>query len=617
MMHSQRFLMLLSFLPLGLCANDNYDSGSRFASDIKAQGTTAISGMQPGAILPGYTPNPPERQLYGGITAPGNNMDDAGNRALQESEVGQAITASILNNPKEPISVGAPFISAGFDQQRDAEGITGGDFDGCTPSQMRRTIISRHTCDRDVNVMRTCTRSAYVTTEEASENYRTEWQLDPRAVSAKRIDNYWIQYDFHVPNNGTIGVAVGKWEFLFPADPKYHGDRLDYSLNVFGQTVRTKVNYSGALITPVQNLNAGQVISLLVRYNTDGHHNQGREGLISHIANGRIIARFTVAVDMVRTIRKPVINWSEPCALSQEHGTRLVGSICSEAGGYRDVVLDGVVYHIFSDCWQYTNTYRTQNASEGSCGSFSDNPACTLATKTCSFFDEGLCLHENVIYSCETIISSEGMICGGQFFCSDGSCAQTEAGNSDSFQKALSQLAAVAAAGEDVAELNSLDVKAFSGQKQSCRKATAGFNDCCKSSGWGSDAGLAHCSSAEKALGQARERKLTVEVGEYCDKRVLGVCLQKKRGFCQFDSKLAQIIQQQGRHWQLGIGFGGAKNPDCRGITVDELQRIKFDALDFKNFYQDLDSGSDIPADNQLIEKAREEIQRRLSEARR
>nr|MDQ6121391.1 conjugal transfer protein TraN [Klebsiella pneumoniae subsp. pneumoniae] len=48
----------------------------------------------------------------------------------------------------------------------------------------------------------------------------------------------------------------------------------------------------------------------------------------------------------------------------------------------------------------------------------------------------------------------------------------------------------------------------------------------------------------------------------------------RKRSYCQFDSKLAQIVQQQGRNGQLHIGFGGASSPDCRGITVAELQGL-------------------------------------------
>ncbi|EOD1484981.1 conjugal transfer protein TraN [Escherichia coli] len=64
--------------------------------------------------------------------------------------------------------------------------------------------------------------------------------------------------------------------------------------------------------------------------------------------------------------------------------------------------------------------------------------------------------------------------------------------------------------------------------------------DVVKDSGWGQDIGLAKCSSDEKALAKAKSNKLTVSVGEFCSKKVLGVCLEKKRSYCQFDSKLAQ-----------------------------------------------------------------------------
>lgn len=161
-----------------------------------------------------------------------------------------------------------------------------------------------------------------------------------------------------------------------------------------------------------------------------------------------------------------------------------------------------------------------------------------------------------VTYSCERKKEGNGQICGGEFFCKDGSCAQGQTGTSNMFGQAVSALAAVAAAGEDVAELNGENVRAFTGEGKSCKKFAAGFNNCCKDSGWGQDVGLSSCSSDEKALGKAKEKKLTVYVGEYCSKKVLGVCLEKKRGYCQFDSKLARIVQEQGRRDQLGVGFG-------------------------------------------------------------
>ena len=90
------------------------------------------------------------------------------------------------------------------------------------------------------------------------------------------------------------------------------------------------------------------------------------------------------------------------------------------------------------------------------------------------------------------------------------------------FGQAVSALAAVAAAGEDVAELNGENVRAFTGEAKSCKKFAAGFNNCCKDSGWGQDIGLSSCSSDEKALGKAKEKKLTVYVG--------GILQQKSAG---------------------------------------------------------------------------------------
>lgn len=129
------------------------------------------------------------------------------------------------------------------------------------------------------------------------------------------------------------------------------------------------------------------------------------------------------------------------------------------------------------------------------------------------------------------------------------------------------------------------------------------------------DIGLARCSSDEKALAKAKSNKLTVSVGEFCSKKVLGVCLEKKRSYCQFDSKLAQIVQQQGRNGQLRISFGSAKHPDCRGITVDELQKIQFDRLDFTNFYEDLMNNQKIPDSGVLTQKVKEQIADQLKQA--
>ena len=153
-----------------------------------------------------------------------------------------------------------------------------------------------------------------------------------------------------------------------------------------------------------------------------------------------------------------------------------------------------------------------------------------------------------------------------------------------------------------------MDIKAFTGQSMSCRKSGAGFSNCCKDSGWGQDTGLASCNSDEIALGKAKAKKITVDVGEKCDRQVLGVCVQKSKVYCVFTGKLARIIQEQGRRDQLHVSFGSGDSPNCRGITVPELQSINFDLINFSDFYSDLMNNQKIPDSATMAKQAKDRI---------
>ena len=141
-----------------------------------------------------------------------------------------------------------------------------------------------------------------------------------------------------------------------------------------------------------------------------------------------------------------------------------------------------------------------------------------------------------------------------------------------------------------------------------CRKAMAGFSNCCVDSGWGNSAGLANCSSEEMAIGKAKAKKVTVLVGEACAKKALGVCIQKKQVYCVFGGKLARIIQEQGRRDQLRVDFGSGDSPNCRGITVPELQGINFDKINFSDFYSDLMDNQKIPDADAMTKIAKDRI---------
>ncbi|MBK6639090.1 MAG: conjugal transfer protein TraN [Rhodocyclaceae bacterium] len=95
------------------------------------------------------------------------------------------------------------------------------------------------------------------------------------------------------------------------------------------------------------------------------------------------------------------------------------------------------------------------------------------------------------------------------------------------------------------------------------------------------------CDEEEKLLAMRRGQNLCHKVGSWCDKKILGACVRKKESYCCFVSKLARIVNQQGRP-QVGRGWGDRKHPDCRGFTLEELGMLKLDQMNFAEFVRDI-----------------------------
>ena len=592
------------FLVQPLLANEQFNQGMQQGKASKGQGADAIQGFKPAEVIPGYTTSPAESGYYGGVTSSGVDMTSPGSAAMNTSEAGKAITESILNTPPDnKPSLDAPFIAEGLAMKDKAETITGGGFDGCVDQPASFTEITTHQCLRDTKIEQYCTRTATIVGD-----WKETTEIKTYTLTAFSFSRSGKQVVFSVaaPEAGVIHSAslnVTTQNYLW-------NSRASFMNTTFNLTWNDTIALGGAT---GMVLTKGQTLS-----GTSCSGNGSCTGTLDNVIYNQFVggsSRFTLTLVMQVKSREwvPRVEWSESCPFSKSEGA-MTGSQCVEPGGTRSVVVEGKTYSIHQDCWKWQDTYLTQTETEGTCGEYMKDSACTVTRSQCADTVDGFCVSQQVTYSCERKKTGNGQICGGEFFCTDGSCAQGQTGTSNMFGQAVSALAAVAAAGEDVAELNGENVRAFTGEAKSCKKMAAGFNNCCKDSGWGQDVGLSSCSSDEKALGKAKEKKLTVYVGEYCSKKVLGVCLEKKRGYCQFDSKLARIVQEQGRRDQLGVGFGSGKSPNCRGITVDELQRLDFGVMNFSDFYSDLDAGSEIPEDQALLKKAQDIIAEKMKE---
>ncbi|MFM5929828.1 MAG: conjugal transfer protein TraN [Novosphingobium sp.] len=104
---------------------------------------------------------------------------------------------------------------------------------------------------------------------------------------------------------------------------------------------------------------------------------------------------------------------------------------------------------------------------------------------------------------------------------------------------------------------------------------------------------LAGCDQEDMETGMLRGSGMCHEVGTYCTASILGVCIQKAKGHCCFNTKLGRIIQEQGRPQLKSfntIGWGTPKAPYCRGFTPEEFQALDFSKMDLSEYYADIEA---------------------------
>src|SRR3990167_4195656 len=163
--------------------------------------------------------------------------------------------------------------------------------------------------------------------------------------------------------------------------------------------------------------------------------------------------------------------------------------------------------------------------------------------------------------------------------CNTIDCNQAKAEESQDFNEGIVNLGVLAANAEEVTrgQIGTNDPRLFAGYYQECEKYPLGIRDCCTDSGFLE--GLINCPSDLQNLQRAKVENRVFYLGHYKPHFYSAT----RHGHCVFPSRLAGIIQIQGRFGQLGIGFGVVKYHYCRGITPEELSRLDFGRLDLSS----------------------------------
>lgn len=463
--------VLLLAGPVLADSNSDYRAGSDFAHQIQGQGTDSIQGFNPQDSIPGYNANPDETKYYGGVTAGGDSgLKNDGTTQWATGETGKTITESFMNKPKDILSPDAPFIETGRDVINRADNIVGNTGQQCSAQEINRSEFTNYTCERDTTVEEYCTRTASITGDWKETTEVKTYTLT--AFSFSRNEKL-IVFSVTAPEAGIIRSAslnVTTQNYLWNSAARFMN-------STFNMTWNSTITLSGAT---GMTLSKGQVLSGISCSGNGYCTGTLDDRIFNELTSGRTRLTLTLVMQVKDREWIPRVEWVESCPFNKVDGV-LKGTECTEPGGTKTGIMEEKPWSLTEACWAYRDNYVTQSADNGTCQAYVDNPACTLAARQCAFSsDEGTCLHEYATYSCESKTAGKVMICGGDVFCLDGECDKAQSGKSNDFGEAVSQLAALAAAGKDVAALNGVDVRAFTGQAKFCRKAAAGFSNCCK-----------------------------------------------------------------------------------------------------------------------------------------
>jgi len=272
-------------------------------------------------------------------------------------------------------------------------------------------------------------------------------------------------------------------------------------------------------------------------------------------------------------------------------------------------------------CWNFsykkTCQYPLQWAQKDQCSNFAH--CYIVALRECLLFDTQVpkqCVSTKQEFSCKRYVpitipqeklrtglkAKDGvpqLICKGDIPCLDGNCVDKSFDINGEMMDSVSKLYAISQAKSN----GIANAKLFEGNHLHCTKKATEYSNCCKmeGGGWGHNLG-AHCSENERQLIEHRKKNKCVYVGKTGKGGITGSPV--KHHYCCWNNMLNKVLQVEGRK-QLGLNFGSGGNPNCRGLTIDELMRLDFTKMDFSEFIAEIAKQMKIPGIGDIDSRVR------------
>lgn len=303
-------------------------------------------------------------------------------------------------------------------------------------------------------------------------------------------------------------------------------------------------------------------------------------GLLTLYINKEWGRKYPIHVALTVTAHsKPYISqeyWDNYCMGFENKGSlcRIKKEHCTDTESPK--VINGLP--LSRACWAKELTYSCSSIAADECITQKNN-GCFQTASECARFDNQICSLYKQTYSCQKKVCDAPIECIKDLFCADGECTEHTQTQNNDFGQNISSLAVVGEAGHEFSQQPGVSL--FGGKAVQCKIWPLDLIDCCHEKGWGKNIDLLHCREEDKALGRAKLNYVVHYLGKFCSEEVAGVCLEHKRSYCVFPSKMARIIQEARLTQINGRGLGDAKHPTCSGMSVAELQKMNLGLVDF------------------------------------
>lgn len=570
------FTLLLTGTLHAADLKEAYQEGMQFGIQNAHQAIDSLKSLDI-SQFPGYEPNIPQETYYKGVAQSNSNLEADAQQAVSDNEAGNAVSTSFNSRPFFEIN------STSESMQRLNDIAEHGD------EIMRGEKTDKITCALKPQ---TC-------------QYRWEKKT---CFAAKGLGKISCLRTLHV------GVNVEKTHsFSMTFYNKTVGNSTPYTLDIHLNESNTCASgqthcytFSPALSLPKECVRIKTTITDEKRYvviqKEPTCQNPTLTVRVGKCIRGRCGAAYAYSVVMTVEVLQSNDTWNDQCQTLQKKQRDGLCTLesplnCVEPNETRQI--DGVSYT--RSCWKEKAIYSCGNTTTQNTCDALIKEGCEQSNATCRQENDGQCLMWEQTYQCPLNQCTDNqLICGEDAFCLDGNCSSEayEKANEEEFKKAMSVLSAASEASKS---FNVKENFIFTGEKLECSRLMLDAKNCCRDSGWGIDLNLFHCTDSEKKLGKARENKLVIPTGEYCYERVKlpggSVCKDTHQTYCVFQSKLARIVQEQGRFHQLHIPFGEGETTNCSGITPQQMQLLQFESIDFSEFYQDVKNKMKTPDD--------------------